>query len=89
MESVCDTCLKFYDECEVGQLKLDAIDLPRIIEGCTAWKFDCNDFTILMLCKDRNNVLVYIPVTHDRDFVNLEVKVATANMCFFLIYAGI
>ena len=36
MESVCDTCLNFYDEYEVGQLKLDATDLPRVIEGCTA-----------------------------------------------------
>ena len=78
MESVRDTCLNLYDEFEVDQLELDAMDLPRIIEGCIAGKFDYNDLIIIKLCKDRN----YILVTHDRDFVNCGVEVATANKRF-------
>lgn len=78
MNSVRDTCLNLLEDCEIDQLDLKAMDLPEIIEVCAKGKLDYNDLVILKLCAARD----YILVTHDRDFQNCGVEVATANRKF-------
>ncbi|OIQ23722.1 MAG: hypothetical protein BM562_18525 [Alphaproteobacteria bacterium MedPE-SWcel] len=78
MESVRDTCFNLIDDCEVDQLELGAFNLSDTIESCTAGRFDYNDLLILELCRLRG----YILITHDRDYANCGIEVATANTRF-------
>lgn len=78
MESVRDTCLNIRDDCELDQLRIEEFDLSTVIEECTDGHLDYNDILIRLLCGLRG----YVLVTHDRDFANCGLDVATANERF-------
>lgn len=75
IESVRDTCLNIKDDCEVDQLSIGEYSVEKVILESAEGKLDFNDILIRELCARRD----YILVTHDADYKDSGLNLATAN----------
>ena len=75
IESVRDSCLNIKDDCLFDQLGINEYSVTDVISESAIGKLDYNDILIRELCSARN----YVLVTHDADYKNSNVTIASAN----------